>query len=125
MALTSSQLNCHDFPLPLLVAGESTAQKAKDTTVVRARAAFQKMNLIPQFQIYENWLETIEKFIQSSDGKDPYAEGGWFAGSLFKVADTHQKKLKIAMELLSQAKSGQTETNSLHLYEKLKARIQK
>lgn len=99
-------------------------QKANDTTVVRARAAFQKMNLIPKFQIYENWLETIEKFIQSSGGNDPYAEGSWFAGSLFKITDTHEKKLKLAAELLSQAKSGQIETYSLHLYEKLKTRIQ-
>lgn len=100
------------------------AQKAKDTTVVKARDAFQKMSLIPQFQIYVNWLEVIEKFIQSAGGKDPYAEGSWFAGSLFKVADSHEKKLKLASELLSQAKSGQVEDSSLHLYKKLKARIQ-
>ena len=101
------------------------AQNAKDSTVVSARAAFQKMNLIPKFQIYENWLETIEKFIQSSGGKDPYAEGSWFAGSLYKIADNHQWRAKLAKELVSRAKSGEIESDTLHFYEKLKSQLVK
>ncbi len=101
------------------------AQNAKDATITKARKAFQMMGLVPKFKIYENWLELVEKFIQSSGNKDPYAEGSWFAGGLLRIADTHQKKMNLVRELIYEAKSGHVEDSTLHFYNKLKSRIEK
>ena len=82
------------------------AKAAKDTTVVTARSAFQKMDLIPQYPLYEDWLVKIGAYIKGHGGHDPYAEGRWLAGSLKKNANTDAKKEKLAQLILDAAKAG-------------------
>jgi hypothetical protein len=99
------------------------AKNAKDSTVLRARAAFQKMGLIPKYQIYQGWLSTVEKFLEASGGSDPYALGTWFAGSLLKAADSPAKKERLVRLLIDSARSGRpvgdAEVFSLELIQKL------
>lgn len=82
------------------------AKAAKDTTVATARLAFQKMNLIPKYPLYEDWLSKIGAYIKGHGGHDPYAEGRWLAGSLKKSANTNAKKEKLVLLVLEAAKAG-------------------
>lgn len=82
------------------------AKAAKDTTVATAKVAFKKMNLIPQYPLYEDWLSKIGAYIKAHGGHDPYAEGRWLAGSLKKSANTDVKKEKLVRLILEAAKAG-------------------
>ena len=48
--------------------------------------AFFSLNLIPHFKFYTSWLNTIEKFLEKTGTKDPYSEGTWVAGELWRVS---------------------------------------
>ncbi len=87
------------------------AKKAKDNTVEKARRAFKKMELIPKFSIYEDWLKKIEKYVSANGGSDPYAEGRWLAGSIRTAATTPEKQKKIADALVNMARSGVMEND--------------
>jgi hypothetical protein len=79
-----------------------------DQTVPRAKEAFQRMGLIPKYKIYAEWLVSIDRFIQSMGGVDPYAEGRWLAGTLRKVASTPAKKKQLIEVLLALAREGKS-----------------
>lgn len=85
------------------------AKKAKDSTIQKARSAFRKMGLIPQFPIYEDWLTKVEKYISSLGGIDPYAEGRWLAGSIRKLTKTKEDKKAIVAKIVQSARSGEIE----------------
>lgn len=82
------------------------ARREKDKTINLARAAFKKMGLIPAFPIYNDWLSVVNKYIESVGGKDPYAEGRWFAGALIKKADSREKQNKIIDLILDDVRRG-------------------
>ncbi|MNT86161.1 hypothetical protein D3C72_2264160 [compost metagenome] len=83
--------------------------------MVKAKAAFQKMNLIPQYPIYDDWLTKVENYVKSQGGQDPYAEGRWLAGSLKKKADSKQKKEKLIQLILESAKAG-TKVDDIQIF---------
>lgn len=82
------------------------ARSAPNNTIAKASKFFQSQNLVPQFSIYSDWLEKVGKFIQTSGQVDPYAEGGWVAGSLLKLGTSSSEKNKVATNLLKMARIG-------------------
>lgn len=87
------------------------AKAAKDTTVAKARLAFQKMKLIPDYPIYEDWLLKVDYFIKSLGSSDPYAEGTWLAGSLRQQASGSKKKTKLLDAIFEKTKTGEQITD--------------
>ncbi len=83
------------------------AKKSKDNLVLRAKVAFRKIGLTPQYPQYTNWISTVGHYLKSLGGSDPYSEGTWLAGSLLKIADTPAKQQKLARLLVARAKSGE------------------
>lgn len=83
-----------------------TSVTAKDDSVSRARSAFKKMNLVPRYKIYDDWLARVGKYIESNGGADPYAAGSWLAGSLLGQTKTETKKRGLLSVVLEYAKSG-------------------
>ena len=95
------------------------ARKSKDETYQRAHSAFKKMGLIPKYEIYNEWLKKVKKYIASIGGIDPYAEGRWLAGSINKIAVTQSDKKKIVSLLVAKAQSGKPENDIEKLYVEL------
>lgn len=81
---------------------------AKDDSVSRARSAFKKMDLVPKYKIYDDWLARVGKYIKANGGTDPYAEGSWLAGSLLKDAKTEAKKKELVSDLIEYARLGKS-----------------
>lgn len=79
------------------------ARRSKDETYQRAHSAFKKMGFIPKYEIYNNWLAQVKKYIATLGGIDPYAEGRWLAGSVKKITKTQNDKKKIVSLLVAKA----------------------
>lgn len=82
------------------------ARASKDRLTPLAKDAFAKMNLVPKYKIYADWLKKVELYTQSLGGTDPYAEGRWLAGSLKKHANNPERIQKAVQLILAAAKSG-------------------
>ena len=49
--------------------------------------SFIELDLIPRYKFYANWLRTIKMYLTDAGIKDPYSEGTWVAGSLWKMSN--------------------------------------
>jgi hypothetical protein len=57
-------------------------------SVQKIREGFVAHSLIPQFRTYVNWLAAIEDYFQGSGSREPYAEGTWIAGQLWRMSSS-------------------------------------
>ena len=54
-----------------------------------AEQGLTSVGLIPRFGSYRDWIDGVRKILTQLDMKDPYAEGTWLAGQLWKLNDTY------------------------------------
>lgn len=69
------------------------------------KKGFEQLGLIPKYKFYQNWIDTIDMYVQETGMKDPYSEGSWVAGQLWKMSDMGSNK-KIWQALADLAYSG-------------------
>ena len=67
--------------------------------------AFFLQGLTPKSKFYTNWLNTIEQVLIRAETKDPYSEGTWVAGELWRMSH-NCKDQKIWIILSDFAASG-------------------
>lgn len=92
----------------------NSLEDAKNPTLSMAESikiAFNEIGLIPKYQFYRNWLSTVEQFLKDANIKDPYSEGTWVAGQLWKMSNSCTDK-RIWSVLSKFAESGEPFSDS-------------
>lgn len=74
--------------------------------------AYGKLGLVPQYRSYNRFLDFVNQFTAKTGIKDPYSEGTWVAGSLWKLSNSGQNSRGIFRIILQLAVSGKEFQNS-------------
>jgi hypothetical protein len=72
---------------------EDAREKSVGAMPALLERGLNEMQLIEKYRAYREWLELVKKYL--SDKPDPYAEGQWIAGELWKISDEGKRSKEV------------------------------
>jgi hypothetical protein len=82
------------------------AREAPKMLLVDLERGLNSLGLIEKYRAYAEWMSLVREYI--SDIHDPYAEGTWVAGQLWKISQGTKDAHSLARRIVELALSGQS-----------------